>query len=302
MKLAHYVKSGQTRVGIVNDGALHDLGSGARRAGLGRVSSSPSIDWILANGLLEKVVHAGPKIVKSTRGIPLSSVRLRSPILSPEKILLVAVNYGSHGKETNVAPPSSPHFFTKFNNALIGPDEPIILPKVSKKVDWEVELAVIIGKEGKYLEKSEALDHVAGYSVANDVSFRDYQLPQGWPDKLTPLGLNWVKGKGMDSSFPLGPWIVTKDEIPNPDDLHISLRVNGQLQQDSNTSEMIFKIDELLEYVSAGITLKPGDLISTGTPFGVAMATGHPYLKGGDLVEGTVERIGTLRNPAKTEV
>jgi 2-keto-4-pentenoate hydratase/2-oxohepta-3-ene-1,7-dioic acid hydratase in catechol pathway len=163
-------------------------------------------------------------------------------------------------------------------------------------------LAVIIGKRGKYIEKSDALEHVAGYAVSNDVSFRDFQLPPGWPERLNPLGMNWVKGKGMDSSFPLGPCLATRDEIPDPHNLRISLKVNGQLKQDSNTSEMVFKIDALVEYVSAGLTLKPGDIISTGTPFGVALATGQSYLRDGDVVEGTVERIGTLSNPTESEL
>ncbi len=295
------MRNKQTRVGVVRDGYIYDLENGAKKAGLSRLSTAPSIDWILSNGLLDKVRQAEAKVVKAVKGVPLSSVKLKNPVLAPEKIFLVAVNYASHGKETNVAPPSSPHFFTKFNNTLVGPDEPIILPKISQKVDWEVELAVIIGKGGKYVEKSDALDYVAGYTVSNDISFRDFQLPPGWPEKLSPLGLNWVGGKGMDSSFPLGPWLVTKDEVPDPNNLHISLKVNGQLRQDSNTSEMVSKIDALVNYVSAGITLRPGDIISTGTPFGVALATGQPYLRDGDLVEATIEQIGTLRNPAKSE-
>ncbi len=302
MKLANYVRNNETRVGVVKDGDIYDLANGAKKVGLGRFSSAPSIDWILSNGLLDGVAQAEPKLAKAVKPLPLYSVKLKSPILAPEKIFLVAVNYASHGKETNVTPPSSPYFFTKFNNTLIDPDEPIILPKISQKVDWEVELAVIIGKRGKYIEKNDALDYVAGYTVSNDISFRDFQLPPGWPEKLSPLGLNWVEGKGLDSSFPLGPWLVTTDEIPDPNNLHISLKVNGQLKQDSNTSEMVFKIDALVDYLSAGITLKPGDIISTGTPFGVAQATGQPYLKDRDLIEGTIEKIGTLRNPAKSEL
>jgi 2-keto-4-pentenoate hydratase/2-oxohepta-3-ene-1,7-dioic acid hydratase in catechol pathway len=137
LKLVNYVKNNQTRVGIVKDGQIHDLAIGAKKAGLAKLSSVPNVDWILANGLLDKVRQVEPKLVKTVKSIPLSSVKLKSPILAPEKILLVAVNYASHGKETNVAPPSSPYIFTKFNNTLIGPNEPIILPKVSQKVDWK---------------------------------------------------------------------------------------------------------------------------------------------------------------------
>jgi 2-keto-4-pentenoate hydratase/2-oxohepta-3-ene-1,7-dioic acid hydratase in catechol pathway len=191
--------------------------------------------------------------------------------------------------------------FTKFRNALIGPGDPILIPKISKKVDWEVELAVIIGRAGKYITRKDAMNYVAGYAISNDVSFRDFQFDTQLPDGKTTLGLNWVKGKGLDSSFPLGPWLVTKDEIPDPHKLEISLSVNGKRKQLSNTGDMVFKIDSLIEYVSAGITIKPGDIISTGTPQGVAAFTGEPFLKDGDIVEGAIDRIGILRNPVKAE-
>jgi 2-keto-4-pentenoate hydratase/2-oxohepta-3-ene-1,7-dioic acid hydratase in catechol pathway len=177
-----------------------------------------------------------------------------------------------------------------------------LLPKVSKSVDWEVELAVIIGKAGKYIAREDSISHVAGYAISNDVSFRDFQYSTKLPDGKTTLGLNWMKGKGLDSSFPLGPWLVTTDEIPNPHALEISLSVNGKQKQQSNTSDMIFKIESLIEYISAGITLKPGDVISTGTPEGVAATTSGPFLKDGDIVEGSIDRIGTLSNPVKAEL
>jgi 2-keto-4-pentenoate hydratase/2-oxohepta-3-ene-1,7-dioic acid hydratase in catechol pathway len=145
------------------------------------------------------------------------------------------------------------------------------------------------------------MDHVAGYAVANDVSFRDLQFSTRSDKAPVTLGNNWVKGKGLDSSLPLGPWLVTKDEIPDPNDLEISLRVNGEIKQHSKTSDMIFRIDSLIEYVSAGMTLKPGDIISTGTPEGVAVFTGEPFLKDGDVVEATISGIGTLRNPVRAE-
>ncbi|HUI01792.1 MAG TPA: fumarylacetoacetate hydrolase family protein, partial [Nitrososphaerales archaeon] len=194
-----------------------------------------------------------------------------------------------------------PYFFTKFRSALLGPGDQILLPRVSTKVDWEVELAVIIGKGGKYISRDRALDHVAGYTVANDISFRDLQYPPGWPEKLNPLGMNWVKGKALDSSLPLGPWLVTKDEIPDPQNLGLHLRVNGETKQDSSTSDMVFDVATLIEYASAGITLKPGDVISTGTPLGVALWGDRRFLADGDLVEAEVEGIGVLRNPVKRE-
>lgn len=212
------------------------------------------------------------------------------PIPNPEKIFLLAVNYRAHGKETNTPPPKEPYIFTKFNNTLVGHNQPVLIPKASKNVDYEVELAVIIGKKAKYVSASKALDYVFGYTIFNDISFRDRQFP---PEN--PYGMRWVHGKGMDTAAPMGPWIVTKDEIPNPHNLKLQLRVNGEIRQDGYTEDMIFKIDQIIEYLSNGITLKPGDIISTGTPPGVALATGR-YLKPGDVMEAEITGIGILRN------
>ena len=301
MKLAHYSRNGQTRVGIVKSGLLFDIQDASEPPPLPTRNGSITIDQLLAAGGVESLQQAEERMTKASPGVPLERVKLLSPIQTPEKILLLAVNYLSHSQEQNVKPPSEPYIFTKFRNALIGPGEPILIPKVSKKVDWEVELAVIIGKTGKYIAKDEAMDYVAGYAVSDDVSFRDFQFATRLPDGKTTLGLNWVKGKGLDSSFPLGPWLVTRDEIPDPHNLDISLSVNGKMKQRSNTRDMIFKIDSLIEHISAGITLKPGDIISTGTPEGVAAFTGEPFLKNGDIVECTIDRIGSLRNPVGAE-
>ena len=232
---------------------------------------------------------------------PLESAKLLSPILNPEKILLVARNYASHINELNAGRMTEPYFFTKFKSALIGPDAPILIPRVSRAADWEVELAVVIGKTGKYISRRDAMDYVAGYTISNDVSFRDLQYSTGSADNQTGYGINWVKGKSLDSSFPLGPWLVTTDEIRDPHNLEISLSVNGVVKQHSSTREMIFKIDSLVESASSGITLKPGDIISTGTPEGVAVTSGGPFLKDGDIVECKIKGIGTLRNPVQSE-
>jgi 2-keto-4-pentenoate hydratase/2-oxohepta-3-ene-1,7-dioic acid hydratase in catechol pathway len=245
--------------------------------------------------------EAKRRIVETSSGIPVSSVKLLSPVLNPEKILLVARNYLSHNLEQNAKPPSEPYFFTKFRNALIGHSEAILIPRISTKADWEGELAVIIGKAGKNIPRMEAMEYVAGYAVANDVSFRDLQFSTRSDNAAVALGSNWVKGKGLDSSFPLGPWLVTRDEIADPHNLDISLCVNGKVKQHSNTGDMMFKIDSLIEYVSAGMTLRPGDVISTGTPEGVAVFSGEPFLKDGDVVEVTIGEIGTLRNPVRSE-
>jgi 2-keto-4-pentenoate hydratase/2-oxohepta-3-ene-1,7-dioic acid hydratase in catechol pathway len=301
LKLAHYLSDGETRVGIVDEEHVFDLQDAAKKLGLTGLDKHFTIDHLLSQGLIQSFQQIEDKIIATKMGVPINSVRILSPILNPEKILLVAVNYLSHGKEQNVSLPTEPYFFTKFKNALIGPSDPILLPRVSKKVDWEVELAVIIGKTGKYIQKKDALNYVAGYTISIDVSFRDLRFPSDSPDKPSRLGINWIKAKALDSSFPLGPWLVTKDEIPNPHDLEISLSVNGDEKQHSNTGEMIFKIDSLIEYISSGITLKPGDIISTGTPEGVAVFTGQPFLKDGDTTEGKISKIGTLTNKVKAE-
>jgi len=302
LKLAHYVRDGSTRVGVVHEGRLFDFKDVAKRLQVPGLSEVMTIDAILASDRLSSLL-AVKNLTGNVQGFPVESVKLRSPILNPEKILLMAVNYHSHSKEWSQkdSTPTEPYLFTKFRNSLIGPGDPILLPKVSQKTDWEVELAVIIGKAGKNIPKKDAMSYVAGYTISNDISFRDWQFSTRQADGTTKLGLNWVKGKGLDSSFPLGPWLVTVDEVPNPHDLGISLTVNGKTRQQSTTGDMVFRIDSIIEYASKGMTLAPGDIISTGTPEGVAAFTGGPYLKDGDILEGTIDRIGTLRNPVRAE-
>lgn len=296
MKLANFERDGIIKAGIVKGDRIVDIAAAAGKAGIPQLQTVGSVDQVLEDSLLEIIRTNEASISAAEEGTPLGSVKLRSPVQRPEKILMVAVNYGAHGKETGTAPPTYPYFFTKFRNALIGPEEPIIAPKASKKVDWEVELAVVIGKEGEDISRETAYEYVAGYTISNDVSFRDFQSM-----KIDPLGLNWFKGKGMDASLPLGPWLVTRDEIPDPPDVALSLTVNGQQRQNARSSEMLIKIDELIAYASIGTTLRPGDIISTGTPDGIAAATGGPFLKDGDIVEATIEKIGTLRNPVKAQ-
>jgi 2-keto-4-pentenoate hydratase/2-oxohepta-3-ene-1,7-dioic acid hydratase in catechol pathway len=301
MKLAHYIKNGETKVGIVKNRLLFDVREASENLAIPILNDLVTIDQLLSAGAIGSLQQVEEKVTRATSGVPVENVKLLSPIQNPEKILLIAHNYRSHNREQNVDPPTEPYVFAKFRNALIGPGEAILIPKVSKNVDWEVELAVIIGKAGKYIAREDSMNHVAGYAISNDVSFRDFQYSTKLPDGKTTLGLNWMKGKGLDSSFPLGPWLVTKDEIPNPHALEISLSVNGKRKQRANTSDMIFKIEFLIEYISAGITLQPGDVVSTGTPEGVAAATGGPFLKDGDIVEGSIDRIGTLSNPVRAE-
>ncbi len=249
--------------------------------------------------MLEIVREQVVKIIESNDGMaellvknalhPLDSVKLHPPIPNPEKALFVAVNYWSHAKEMGADPPDKPYFFVKLRNTLIGHGDPVIIPRNATKPDHEVELAVIIGKEGKYIDRSNAMNHVFGYTIVNDVSLRDRQTP------IPRLGIRWLHAKSFDTGAPIGPWIVTRDEIGDPHNLRLELRVNDEVRQEGSTSDMIFKIPELLEAASDGVTLKPGDIIATGTPRGVGAATGR-FLRNGDVMSATIEGIGTLTN------
>jgi 2-keto-4-pentenoate hydratase/2-oxohepta-3-ene-1,7-dioic acid hydratase in catechol pathway len=294
MKIVNYLQGGMSKVGVIKDENLVDLSEPFSRYGL-RVDS---LDSMLELGLFDKIDDA---LRESSISIKLSKVKLLPPVIRPEKIMLAAVNYYSHDREQGVSRPELPYLFAKFRNALTGPYDDLLLPVASKKMDYEGELAVIIGKKGKYIKKTEAMEHVLGFAVADDVSFRDLQFPPGWPNVLNPYGQNWIKGKSLDYALPLGPWVVTKDEIDDPYSLNIRTTVNGEVKQDGNTSDMIFSIEELIEYASNGMTLMPGDVISTGTPYGVAAFNQKRFLSEGDIVEVTVSKVGYIRNRVKKE-
>ncbi|WP_425638227.1 fumarylacetoacetate hydrolase family protein [Algoriphagus yeomjeoni] len=221
--------------------------------------------------------------------IPADS-RLGSPIARPSKIICIGLNYRKHAIESGMAVPEVPIIFMKATSSLCGPFDPILIPKNSVKTDWEVELAVVIGKRAKYVSKENAMDYVAGYCVHNDVSERDFQLHHGG---------QWVKGKSADNFAPLGPVLVTKTEIQDPHNLRLWLKLNGKMLQDSNTSDLVFDIPELIEHLSQYMTLLPGDVISTGTPAGVGLGLTPPtYLKEGDVVELGIEGLGEARQTA----
>lgn len=224
------------------------------------------------------------KIQQSTlKEIPAGS-RLGSPVARPSKILCIGLNYRKHAEEAGMPVPEAPILFMKASSSLCGPFDPIYIPRNSVQTDWEVELAVVIGKRAKYVTKENAYDYIAGYCVHNDVSERDFQLRQGG---------QWTKGKSADHFAPLGPYLVTKDEIPDPHQLSIWLEVNGELLQNSNTGDLIFDIPTLVSYVSNYMTLLPGDIISTGTPSGVGMGLKEPrYLKASDRVRLGIEGLG----------
>lgn len=215
------------------------------------------------------------------------NTRIGAPVSRPSKIVCIGLNYAKHAKETNATPPKEPILFFKATTSLSGPTDNIIIPKNSLKTDWEVELAVVIGKRASYIEESDAMDYVAGYCLHNDVSEREFQLEHGG---------QWVKGKSCDTFAPLGPWLVSKDEIENVNNLRLWLTVNGKKMQDGNTSDLIFKVPFLVSYISRFMTLLPGDIISTGTPSGVGLGFNPPvYLKEGDEVELGIDGLGTQK-------
>ncbi|GGC62348.1 ureidoglycolate lyase [Pedobacter quisquiliarum] len=219
------------------------------------------------------------------------SERLASPIARPSKIVCIGLNYVDHARETHATIPAEPIIFMKSTTAMVGPNDDIIIPKHSEKTDWEVELAVIIGKKASYVEASEALDYVAGYALHNDVSEREFQIERGG---------TWDKGKGCDTFAPIGPFLATKDELEDVNNLRLWLNVNGKSMQDGNTKDFIFDVPSVVSYVSQFMTLLPGDVISTGTPAGVGLGFKPPiYLKPGDVVELGIDGLGVSRQQVK---
>ena len=222
-----------------------------------------------------------------------ASVRLGSPISRPSKIICIGLNFAKHARESGAEPPKEPVIFFKATSALCGPNDDLVIPRNSVKTDYEVELALVIGKEAKYVEEKSALDHVAGYVLHNDYSEREFQIERGG---------QWVKGKSADTFAPLGPYLVTPDEIDNVDDLQMWLKVNGETRQQESTSDLIFKVPHLISYLSQFMTLLPGDVISTGTPAGVGLGFKPPkYLKPGDVVELGVEGLGSSKQNVVAE-
>ena len=226
--------------------------------------------------------------------IPADRVKLLPPIPNPEKVICVGLNYADHAKEGGMEPPGEPVLFCKFPTAVRADGDTIFLPRLSQEVDYEAELVVVIGMGGRYIAKENALRHVAGYCCGNDISARDWQLRKP--------GGQWLLGKSFDSFGPLGPALVTADEVPRPDNLRIQLRLNGKTMQESSTSQLIFPVEELIAYSSAVCTLSPGDVIFTGTPAGVGCTRKPPiFLKPGDVLEVEIEHLGILRNSVIAE-
>jgi 2-keto-4-pentenoate hydratase/2-oxohepta-3-ene-1,7-dioic acid hydratase in catechol pathway len=218
-------------------------------------------------------------------------IRLGPPIYKPSKIICIGLNYSDHATESNMQLPPEPVIFFKATTAIVGPNDDLVIPKNSKKTDWEVELAVVIGKKASYVEEAIALNHVAGYLLHNDYSEREFQLERAG---------QWVKGKSCDSFAPLGPYLATQDEIVDVNDLRLWLTVNGSMMQDGNTKNLVFKIPHLVSYLSQFMTLLPGDIISTGTPAGVGLGQkpGPVYIKPGDVIELGIHGLGSSRQKA----
>lgn len=280
MKLIRWINGNKISTGIVINDEYFDTSS---------FGEDYNEQFFENDGLarLQKFVESNkervPKLSKD--------IGLASPVARPSKIVCIGLNYADHANETNAQIPKEPIIFFKSTTALIGPNDDVIIPKNSKKTDWEVELAVVIGKKASYVQESEALNYVAGYCLHNDLSEREFQLERGG---------QWVKGKSCDTFAPLGPFLATKDEIPDVNNLRLWLKVNGQTMQDGTTANLIFKIPFLISYLSQFMTLLPGDIISTGTPAGVGLGMNpQVYLQPGDVVELGIDGLGTSRQNVK---
>lgn len=276
MKLIRFGAAGAEKPGVHIDGVNYDC--------------SAFVNDYNEQFLAEDGIARLAAIVKSEAGkLPVvpERTRLGPPVARPSKIVCIGLNYSKHAKETNAPIPKEPIIFFKSTTSYNGPNDPITIPKNSVKTDWEVELAFVMGKKASYVEVSEAMDYVAGYALHNDVSEREFQLERGG---------TWDKGKGCDTFAPIGPWLVTKDEIPDPHNLRLWLTLNGKMMQDSNTNDLIFNIPFLVSYISQFMTLLPGDIVSTGTPAGVGLGFNpNIFLKEGDVVELGIDGLGTSR-------
>ncbi|MEP6951083.1 MAG: fumarylacetoacetate hydrolase family protein [Ginsengibacter sp.] len=274
MKLIRFGEAGKEKTGIIINDEYYDASS---------FGEDYNEQFFESGGLnrLQKFIELNKEKLP---GIS-KDIRLGSPVARPSKIICIGLNYADHAKEAKANIPVEPIIFFKSTTALAGPNDDIIIPKNSKKTDWEVELALVIGKTASYVDEAVALDHVAGFCLHNDVSEREFQLERSG---------QWVKGKSCDTFAPLGPFLATPEEIADINNLRLWLTVNGEIMQDGNTSNFLFNIPFLISYISQFMTLLPGDVISTGTPAGVGLGMDPPvYLKAGDIVELGIDGLGT---------
>jgi len=274
MKLIRFGEPGKEKTGVIINGKNYDTSA---------FGEDYNERFFETDGLmrLEKFINDN-----ELSEIP-ADTRLDSPLARPSKLVCIGLNYIDHAKETNAAPPPEPVIFMKATTAIVGPNDNIVIPQNSKKTDWEVELAFVIGKKASYVDEADAMSYVAGYVMLNDVSEREFQIERSG---------QWVKGKSCDTFAPMGPFFATKNEIPDPHNLRLWLKLNGKTMQDGNTSNFIFNIPAVLSYTSRFMTLLPGDIISTGTPAGVGLGMKpNVYLKAGDVVELGVDGLGEAR-------
>jgi 2-keto-4-pentenoate hydratase/2-oxohepta-3-ene-1,7-dioic acid hydratase in catechol pathway len=274
MKLVRFGEAGKERPGVLDkDGHVRDLSAHVKD-----ISGE-----VLSDDALKRLAEIDPA---SLPRLP-DGVRLGAPVVTPSKFVAIGLNYSDHAAEVGATPPTEPIIFLKAVTSICGPDDAVEKPRGSTKLDWEVELGIIIGKRAKYIEEAAAYSHIAGYCLGNDVSERNFQTErQG----------QWTKGKSHDTFGPLGPWLVTRDEIPNPQNLRMWLDVNGERQQNGTTATMIFTVPKIVSYVSHFMTLLPGDVIITGTPPGVGSGKKPPrFLNVGDVVTLGVDGLGTQR-------
>ncbi|MDO6482869.1 fumarylacetoacetate hydrolase family protein [Shimia thalassica] len=269
MKFLRYGDIGSEKPGVLDaDGGIRDLSG-------------------VVDDLSGDVLGALPDVDPTTLPLVEGSPRIGAPVGHVGKFLCIGLNYSDHAAEAGMDLPKEPILFMKATSAIVGPNDPVYLPRGSQKGDWEVELGVVIGKTAKYVSEAEALDHVAGYCIANDVSERAFQ---------TERGGQWTKGKSCDGFGPIGPWLVTPDEVQDPQNLDLSLDLNGARMQTGNTQSMVFSVAHIISYLSQMMTLHPGDLIATGTPPGVGMGMKPPvYLKAGDVMDLEIEGLGHQR-------
>ncbi len=269
MKFLRYGDIGSEKPGVLDaDGGIRDLSG-------------------VVDDLSGDVLGALPDVDPTTLPLVEGSPRIGAPVGHVGKFLCIGLNYSDHAAEAGMDLPKEPILFMKATSAIVGPNDPVCLPRGSQKGDWEVELGVVIGKTAKYVSEAEALDYVAGYCIANDVSERAFQ---------TERGGQWTKGKSCDGFGPIGPWLVTPDEVQDPQNLDLSLNLNGTRMQTGNTQSMVFSVAHIISYLSQMMTLHPGDVIATGTPPGVGMGMKPPvYLKAGDVMDLEIESLGHQR-------
>jgi 2,4-diketo-3-deoxy-L-fuconate hydrolase len=279
MKLIRFGEPGAEKPGVIVDDKRYDVSAFAR-------------DYNEAFFAGDGIEELTKFIVENKPGLKQidENTRLAAPVCRPGKIICIGLNYRDHARETNAPIPDEPIVFFKATSAICGPNDDVIIPKNSTKTDWEAELAFVIGKKASYVKEADAHRHIAGYLLHNDYSERAFQLERGG---------QWVKGKSCDTFAPLGPQLVTPDEIADVDNLTLWLKVNGKLMQNSSTNQMIFKVPFLVHYLSQFMSLEPGDIISTGTPHGVGLGLKPPvYLKPGDVVELGIDGLGVSRQKA----